>query len=97
MDTICEDERLELIRCRRGDKQSFETIVNLYMKRAYSIALGFVGQHDDALDLSQEAFIRAYKNIKKYISPFKMHDLFVRSTFTEEEFHLLDKQTRQIR
>jgi RNA polymerase sigma-70 factor (ECF subfamily) len=36
------------------------------MKRAYSIALGFVGQHDDALDLSQEAFIRAYKNIKKY-------------------------------
>ena len=66
MDTTCDDEQKLLMRCRRGDKQSFERIVTLYMRRAYSIALGFVGQHEDALDLSQEAFIRAYKNIKKY-------------------------------
>ncbi len=66
MATTCEDERLLLMRCRKGDSGSFEQIVNLYMKRAYAIALGFVGQHEDALDLSQEAFIKAYKNIKKY-------------------------------
>lgn len=63
---ICNDERLLLRRSRKGDKESFEKIVKTYMKRAYSIALGFVGNHEDALDLSQEAFIRAYRNINKY-------------------------------
>jgi RNA polymerase sigma-70 factor (ECF subfamily) len=31
------------------------------MQRAYFGALGLVGSHDDALDLSQEAFARAYR------------------------------------
>jgi len=35
------------------------------MKKAYSIALGLVGNRDDALELSQEAFILAYRNIKQ--------------------------------
>jgi RNA polymerase sigma-70 factor (ECF subfamily) len=34
------------------------------MKDAYFIALGLVGNSEDAMDLSQEAFIRAYRNIK---------------------------------
>ena len=33
------------------------------MKDAYFIALGLVGNRDDALELSQEAFLRAYCNI----------------------------------
>jgi RNA polymerase sigma-70 factor (ECF subfamily) len=35
------------------------------MKDAYFIALGLVGNREDAMDLSQEAFIRAYRNIKQ--------------------------------
>jgi RNA polymerase sigma-70 factor (ECF subfamily) len=35
------------------------------MKDSYFIALGLVGNHDDALELSQEAFYRAYSNIKR--------------------------------
>jgi len=35
------------------------------MKNAYFIALGLVGNRDDALELSQEAFILAYRNIKQ--------------------------------
>ena len=52
-------------RCRNGASEAFESIVNRYKKQSYSIALGLVGNHDDALDLSQEAFVRAYKNIGK--------------------------------
>ncbi|RKY85792.1 hypothetical protein DRP98_02020 [candidate division KSB1 bacterium] len=68
MNSSHEDEKEVLLRCRRGEKQAFEIIVKKYMKRAYFIALGLVGQHEDALDLSQEAFIRAYRNIKKFQS-----------------------------
>lgn len=41
-------------------------LVKQNMKRAYITALGFVSSHDAALDLSQEAFIRAYKNFPKF-------------------------------
>ncbi|MHC4741918.1 MAG: RNA polymerase sigma factor [Planctomycetota bacterium] len=52
-------------RCRRGSREAFEVFVNKYMKDAYYIALGLVGNREDALDLSQEAFVRAYRNIKQ--------------------------------
>jgi RNA polymerase sigma-70 factor (ECF subfamily) len=47
-------------------KEYFAVLVKQNMKRAYFTALGFVGSHDAALDLSQEAFIRAYKNFSRF-------------------------------
>jgi len=44
----------------------FENNVKLNMKRAYFTALGFLGSHDSAMDMSQEAFIRAYRSYKKF-------------------------------
>lgn len=51
---------------QQGSKEAFGKIVRLYMKRAYFSALSIVGNHDDALEMSQEAFIRAYRSIKKF-------------------------------
>jgi RNA polymerase sigma-70 factor (ECF subfamily) len=61
---VCQDEIITMQRCRRGSPEAFESLVNRYMKDAYFIALGFVGNREDAMDLSQEAFVRAYRNIK---------------------------------
>jgi RNA polymerase sigma-70 factor (ECF subfamily) len=47
-------------------KEYFEMLVKQNMRRAYFTALGFVSSHDAALDLSQEAFIRAYKSFSKF-------------------------------
>lgn len=46
--------------------KEFEVLVKDNMKRAYFSALGFLGSHDAAMDVSQEAFIRAYRNFNKY-------------------------------
>lgn len=59
------DERSIILRCQKGDKQIYGRLVTNYMKRAYFIALGLVGVHEGALDLSQEAFVRAYRSIDK--------------------------------
>ena len=64
MTSLCQEETIAMRRCRRGSSQAFEVFVNRYMKDAYFIALGLVGNSEDAMDLSQEAFIRAYRNIK---------------------------------
>ena len=62
---VCREELVAIQQCRRGSRKAFEVLVNKYMKDAYFIALGFVGNREDAQDLSQEAFVRAFRNIKK--------------------------------
>ena len=48
-------------RARDGDASAFGELVRQHMRRAYFASLGLVGSHDDALDLSQEAFTRALR------------------------------------
>ena len=57
---------------RAGDKQAYREIVEKYMQRAYYIALGFVRDPDTAMDISQMAFIKAYKNLRRFdlVRPF---------------------------
>ena len=45
----------------KGDPSAFGRIVRMTMKQAYAVALGFVGNADDAKDISQEAYIHAYR------------------------------------
>jgi RNA polymerase sigma-70 factor (ECF subfamily) len=62
------DERSIIERCKRGDREAFAAIVNKYMKPAYYAALGYVGKPEDALDLSQDAFVNAFRHIKRFDS-----------------------------
>lgn len=59
-------ERDAIIKSQNGDRNAFGYLVKKYMHRAYYVALGFIGSHDSAHDLSQEAFVRAYRAIKRF-------------------------------
>ncbi len=48
------------------DKILFTQLAKENMKRAYFSALAIVANHDDAMELSQKAFLRAYKNFDKF-------------------------------
>ena len=66
METALTREHDELPQATRerwvaGDTAAFGELVERYMRRAYRSALGLVGSREDALDLSQEAFARAYR------------------------------------
>lgn len=63
-EALFETEVIEKV--KRGDREAYQEIVVRYMKRAYYIALGFVHNSEDALDLSQEAFIRAFRKLKRF-------------------------------
>lgn len=47
-------------------KVEFAQLVQKNMKRAYFTALMFLGSHDEAMDASQEAFLKAYKHFSSY-------------------------------
>jgi RNA polymerase sigma-70 factor (ECF subfamily) len=60
-DTVEEDDGTLVRRAQAGDAAAFGRLVERYMRRAYFTALGLVGSREDALDLSQEAFARAFR------------------------------------
>ncbi len=62
--TLSEREILEAV--QKGDKEAYGLIVKRYMHSAYYIALGFVHNQQDALDISQDAFVKAFRKIKSY-------------------------------
>ncbi len=51
---------------KHGDHSSFETLVDQYMGKAVTIAMSYVGNRDDALDMAQEAFYRVYKTLDNF-------------------------------
>jgi len=53
-------------KAKRGNTSAFGMLVERYKERAYMTALGFVGSPDDAMDLSQDAFVKAYKAMRTF-------------------------------
>ncbi|RKX17721.1 MAG: hypothetical protein DRP35_10450 [Candidatus Zixiibacteriota bacterium] len=51
---------------KSGNKKALKMLVEKHKKMAYQVALGIVGNRDDAHDISQEAFIRVYRSINSY-------------------------------
>lgn len=59
-------EREVIKKVQKGHTEAYQVIVERYMKRAYYIALGFVRNAQDAMDISQESFIKAFRKIKRF-------------------------------
>jgi RNA polymerase sigma-70 factor (ECF subfamily) len=55
-----------------GDQQAFRALVESHQGLVYSIAYRFVRNEPEAEDLTQEAFIRLWKNLARYNSEFKL-------------------------
>lgn len=51
---------------QRDDIQAFDDLVVKYQKRVYEIAYGFTHNVDDAYDLSQDIFVRAFKSLYSF-------------------------------
>jgi RNA polymerase sigma-70 factor (ECF subfamily) len=60
-----EDSRL-VERCLRGNRESFDALVEKYHRKIYNLAYRFVGDPEEANDLAQEIFTAAYQNLKKF-------------------------------
>lgn len=61
-----EDVRSLLERARSGDRDAFGKLVRSYQRRVYMTAYRMMGNHDDANDVAQDAFIRAYHGLSRF-------------------------------
>ncbi len=53
-------------RFKAGDEGAFNEIVRTYQKKIYFLCYRMIAAHEDAADLSQETFVRAYGALKKF-------------------------------
>jgi len=56
-------------RVRRGDVEAYNHLVSRWEKRVFNYLLRITASTEDALDLSQDAFLKAYQNIRKLDDP----------------------------
>jgi RNA polymerase sigma-70 factor (ECF subfamily) len=49
-----------------GEDTAFEELTARYLREVYSFALRLVGVKEEAEDISQETFVKVWKNLKKY-------------------------------
>ena len=60
-------EEQELVkRARRGDMAAYDELVRRYQERIYATIYHMTANHEDANDLAQEAFIKAYQALKSF-------------------------------
>lgn len=67
METAVERDDLHLVEnAQKGDRDAFRELVERYQRKVYSICYGMLKNADDSLDVSQEVFIKVYRNIDKF-------------------------------
>jgi RNA polymerase sigma-70 factor (ECF subfamily) len=93
--TIAVDEDIEFVlACQRGDTDAFEVLVERHQKKMLNIAYRMMGDYDEACDVTQEAFISAYKSIKKFKAEAKFSTWLYRIVVNYSKNRL--KQLRNI-
>jgi RNA polymerase sigma-70 factor (ECF subfamily) len=59
-------DQLLVERVQKGDKTAFDLLINKYQHRIISLVSRYVGDQAEAMDVAQEAFIKAYRAIGKF-------------------------------
>ncbi|MEW6172613.1 MAG: sigma-70 family RNA polymerase sigma factor [Bacillota bacterium] len=60
------DVNVLVAKAQNGDGEAFEQLVLIYQDRIYGLCYRMSGNHADAQDLAQEAFVRAYRALGKF-------------------------------
>ena len=60
------DDRTVVRKCLTGNTESFSHIVNRYKNRIYRYITSFVYDREEARDLAQETFVKAFRYLKSY-------------------------------
>jgi RNA polymerase sigma-70 factor, ECF subfamily len=61
-----EDEVVLVQRSQSGDRVAFEELVRRHADRLYAVVLRYMGNADEAEEATQEAFLRAWRSIKRF-------------------------------
>jgi RNA polymerase sigma-70 factor (ECF subfamily) len=74
-------------RCRRGDRQALAGLLERYQAPVFNAALRIVGNPDDASDVTQSAFLKAFENLDRYDPAYRFFSWIYRIAINESINH----------
>jgi len=80
-----------IAKARRGDVEAYNLLVSRWEKRVYNYLLRLVSNREDALDVSQEVFLKAYQSLPKLGDPARFAGWLFRIAHNEA-FSLLRRK-----
>jgi RNA polymerase sigma factor (sigma-70 family) len=94
MISISDLELLELIRNPESRDKGFRLLVEMYQKRVYGIIRKMLIIHEDADDVTQNTFIKAFRNIESFHGNSTLFTWLYRIA-TNESLNFLEKKKRR--
>src|ERR1043166_3341568 len=77
------DESALVAKARAGDAQAFTDLVNRYERKIYRLAKNITPKHEDAQDVLQETFLKAYEHLGGFHGNSKFYTWIVRIAVNE--------------
>ncbi|NIM69556.1 MAG: sigma-70 family RNA polymerase sigma factor [Xanthomonadales bacterium] len=78
------DHDAELLRdCKKGDRQALGSLVRRYERPVYNAAFRMMGNPDEAADVTQTVFLKAFENLDRYQPKFKFFSWIYRIAINE--------------
>ena len=77
------EDRDLIAKARRGQVDAYNVLVSRWERRIFNYLYRLVGEREDALDLSQDVFLKAYQNLRKLDDPGKFASWLFRIAHNE--------------
>jgi RNA polymerase sigma-70 factor (ECF subfamily) len=61
-----EDDRDAIAACQGGEREAFDRLVEKYQRDVYRLCYRYVNNHQDANDMAQEVFLKAYRALDRF-------------------------------
>jgi RNA polymerase sigma-70 factor (ECF subfamily) len=81
---MAKDQDLALIEdCKRGDQQALASLVRRYERPVFNVAYRMLGTADEAADVAQTTFLKAFENLSRYNPEYKFFSWIYRIAVNE--------------
>jgi len=92
---VREDEPLLVAAAKHGDAAAFEELVNRYESKIFRLARNITGNHEDAEDAMQDAFLKAYSHLQSFHEESRFYTWLVRIAANESLMRLRKRRPNQ--
>lgn len=89
-----EVDQLLVKRVQKGDRAAFDVLVGKYQHRIISLIGRYVSDHAEAMDVAQEAFIKAYRALKNFRGDSAFYTWMYRIAINTAKNHLVAQSRR---
>lgn len=95
-ESIDDDEAALVSAARKGVTSAFETLVNRYERRIYRLAWNITQNDEDAEDVSQDAFLKAFQHLSTFQGNSRFYTWLVRITVNQALMKLRKRRRREV-